>query len=130
MHPQLAVENDLNRTYVFELNYHTIMEVAVGYINYQPIPKFPGVTRDIALEVTSDVPASVLLETIHSNGDDILQDSLVFDVYEGEHLGEGKKSIAIRLNYLDTENTLTDERVTKVHDKILAALQAQGAVIR
>ena len=40
-------------------------------------------TRDIALEVTSDVPASVLLETIHSNGDDILQDSLVFDVYEG-----------------------------------------------
>ena len=59
------------------------MEVAVGYINYQPIPKFPGVTRDIALEVTSDVPASVLLETIHSNGDDILQDSLVFDVYEG-----------------------------------------------
>ncbi|MCH8653752.1 phenylalanine--tRNA ligase subunit beta [Staphylococcus lugdunensis] len=130
LHPQLAVENDLNRTYVFELNYHTIMEVAVGYINYQPIPKFPGVTRDIALEVTSDVPASVLLETIHSNGDDILQDSLVFDVYEGEHLGEGKKSIAIRLNYLDTENTLTDERVTKVHDKILAALQAQGAVIR
>ncbi|MDU4448808.1 MAG: phenylalanine--tRNA ligase subunit beta [Staphylococcus lugdunensis] len=130
LHPQLAAENDLNRTYVFELNYHTIMEVAVGYINYQPIPKFPGVTRDIALEVTSDVPASVLLETIHSNGDDILQDSLVFDVYEGEHLGEGKKSIAIRLNYLDTENTLTDERVTKVHDKILAALQAQGAVIR
>ena len=130
LHPQLAAENDLNRTYVFELNYHTIMEVAVGYINYQPIPKFPGVTRDIALEVTSDVPASVLLETIHSNGDDILQDSSVFDVYEGEHLGEGKKSIAIRLNYLDTENTLTDERVTKVHDKILAALQAQGAVIR
>ncbi|EFU85205.1 phenylalanine--tRNA ligase subunit beta [Staphylococcus lugdunensis] len=130
LHPQLAAENDLNRTYVFELNYHTIMEVAVGYINYKPIPKFPGVTRDIALEVTSDVPASVLLETIHSNGDDILQDSLVFDVYEGEHLGEGKKSIAIRLNYLDTENTLTDERVTKVHDKILAALQAQGAVIR
>ena len=127
LHPQLAAENDLNRTYVFELNYHTIMEVAVGYINYKPIPKFPGVTRDIALEVTSDVPASVLLETIHSNGDDILQDSLVFDVYEGEHLGEGKKSIAIRLNYLDTENTLTDERVTKVHDKIL---QAQGAVIR
>ena len=130
LHPQLAAENDLNRTYVFELNYHTIMEVAVGYINYQPIPKFPGVTRDIALEVTSDVPASVLLEPIHSNGDDILQDSSVFDVYEGEHLGEGKKSIAIRLNYLDTENTLTDERVTKVHDKILAALQAQGAVIR
>ncbi|PTE69762.1 phenylalanine--tRNA ligase subunit beta [Staphylococcus devriesei] len=130
LHPQVATDNDLKRTYVFELNYDAMMEVAVGYINYAPIPKFPGVTRDIALEVNHDVPSSELLQTIHANGEDILQHTLVFDVYEGEHLEEGKKSVAIRLNYLDTEDTLTDERVSKVHDKVLEALQAKGAVIR
>ncbi|PTE74572.1 phenylalanine--tRNA ligase subunit beta [Staphylococcus devriesei] len=130
LHPQVAADNDLKRTYVFELNYDAMMEVAVGYINYAPIPKFPGVTRDIALEVNHEVPSSELLQIIHDNGEDILQHTLVFDVYEGEHLEEGKKSVAIRLNYLDTEDTLTDERVSKVHDKVLEALQAKGAVIR
>ncbi|MEJ7477566.1 phenylalanine--tRNA ligase subunit beta, partial [Staphylococcus saprophyticus] len=86
---------------------------AVGYINYEPIPKFPGVSRDIAMEVNRDMPSSELLDIIHENGEDILKNTLVFDVYEGEHLEEGKKSVAIRLNYLDTENTLTDERVSK-----------------
>ncbi len=130
LHPQVAADNDLKRTYVFELNYDAIMQVAVGYINYEPIPRFPGVTRDIALEVNSDVPSSELKQIIHDNGEDILQSTLVFDVYEGERLEEGKKSVAIRLNYLDTEDTLTDERVSKVHDKILEALQAQGVTIR
>ena len=130
LHPQVAADNDLKRTYVFELNYDAMMQVAVGYINYKQIPKFPGVTRDIALEVNHDVPSSELKQIIHNNGEDILQSTLVFDVYEGEHLEKGKKSVAIRLNYLDTEDTLTDERVSKIHDKILEALQAQGATIR
>lgn len=130
LHPQVAAGNDLKRTYVFELNYDAMMQVAVGYINYEQIPKFPGVTRDIALEVNHDVPSSELKQIIHNNGEDILQSTLVFDVYEGEHLEKGKKSVAIRLNYLDTEDTLTDERVSKIHDKILEALQAQGATIR
>lgn len=130
LHPQVAADNDLKRTYVFELNYDAMMQVAVGYINYEQIPKFPGVTRDIALEVNHDVPSSELKQIIHNNGEDILQSTLVFDVYEGEHLEKDKKSVAIRLNYLDTEDTLTDERVSKIHDKILEALQAQGATIR
>lgn len=130
LHPSVAADNDLKRTYVFELNYEEMMKVSVGYINYQPIPKYPGVSRDIALEVNHDVPASELISTIHDNGADILQDTQVFDVYEGEHLEEGKKSVAIRLNYLDTENTLTDERVSKVHDQIIEALKEKGATIR
>ncbi|MBO1198600.1 phenylalanine--tRNA ligase subunit beta [Staphylococcus simiae] len=130
LHPSLAADNDLKRTYVFELNYDDIMNVSVGYINYQPIPRYPGMTRDIALEVDQDVPARDLLATIHQYGGKLLQDTLVFDVYQGEHLEQGKKSIAIRLNYLDTENTLTDEKVSAVHDSIEAALVEQGAVIR
>ncbi|HFV9310158.1 phenylalanine--tRNA ligase subunit beta [Staphylococcus aureus] len=130
LHPTLAADNDLKRTYVFELNFDALMSVSVGYINYQPIPKFPGMSRDIALEVDQNIPAADLLSTIHAHGGNILKDTLVFDVYQGEHLEKGKKSIAIRLNYLDTEETLTDERVSKVQAEIEAALIEQGAVIR
>ncbi|HDJ6483013.1 TPA: phenylalanine--tRNA ligase subunit beta [Staphylococcus aureus] len=130
LHPTLAADNDLKRTYVFELNFDALMSVPVGYINYQPIPRFPGMSRDIALEVDQNIPAADLLSTIHAHGGNILKDTLVFDVYQGEHLEKGKKSIAIRLNYLDTEETLTDERVSKVQAEIEAALIEQGAVIR
>ncbi|HAR4799737.1 TPA: phenylalanine--tRNA ligase subunit beta [Staphylococcus aureus] len=130
LHPTLAADNDLKRTYVFELNFDVLMAVSVGYINYQPIPRFPGMSRDIALEVDQNIPAADLLSTIHAHGGNILKDTLVFDVYQGEHLEKGKKSIAIRLNYLDTEETLTDERVSKVQAEIEAALIEQGAVIR
>ncbi|HHW9476157.1 TPA: phenylalanine--tRNA ligase subunit beta [Staphylococcus aureus] len=130
LHPTLAADNDLKRTYVFELNFDALMSVSVGYINYQPIPRFPGMSRDIALEVDQNIPAADLLSTIHAHGGNILKDTLVFDVYQGEHLEKGKKSIAIRLNYLDTEETLTDERVSKVQAEIEAALIVQGAVIR
>ncbi|HHC6092578.1 TPA: phenylalanine--tRNA ligase subunit beta [Staphylococcus aureus] len=130
LHPTLAADNDLKRTYVFELDFDALMAVSVGYINYQPIPRFPGMSRDIALEVNQNIPAADLLSTIHAHGGNILKDTLVFDVYQGEHLEKGKKSIAIRLNYLDTEETLTDERVSKVQAEIEAALIEQGAVIR
>ncbi|HCT1432248.1 phenylalanine--tRNA ligase subunit beta [Staphylococcus aureus] len=130
LHPTLAADNDLKRTYVFELNFDALMAVSVGYINYQPIPRFPGMSRDIALEVDQNIPAADLLSTIHAHGGNILKDTLVFDVYQGEHLEKGKKSIAIRLNYLDTEETLTDERVSKVQAEIEVALIEQGAVIR
>ncbi|HDK3767869.1 TPA: phenylalanine--tRNA ligase subunit beta [Staphylococcus aureus] len=130
LHPTLAADNDLKRTYVFELNFDALMAVSVGYINYKPIPRFPGMSRDIALEVNQNIPAADLLSTIHAHGGNILKDTLVFDVYQGEHLEKGKKSIAIRLNYLDTEETLTDERVSKVQAEIEAALIEQGAVIR
>ena len=114
LHPTLAADNDLKRTYVFELNFDALMAVSVGYINYQPIPRFPGMSRDIALEVDQNIPAADLLSTIHAHGGNILKDTLVFDV----------------LNYLDTEETLTDERVSKVQAEIEAALIEQGAVIR
>ena len=68
LHPTLAADNDLKRTYVFELNFDALMAVSVGYINYQPIPRFPGMSRDIALEVDQNIPAADLLSTIHAHG--------------------------------------------------------------
>lgn len=93
LHPTLAADNDLKRTYVFELNFDALMSVSVGYINYQPIPRFPGMSRDIALEVDQNIPAADLLSTIHAHGGNILKDTLVFDVYQGEHLEKGKNQL-------------------------------------
>lgn len=130
LHPQVEKDNDLKRTYVFELNYDRLMEETVGFINYKQIPRYPGVSRDIALMVNRDKPSSEIIQVIREHGEDILQNAEVFDVYEGEHVAEDEKSIAIRLSYLDTENTLTDERVNGVHDEILKALEEMGATIR
>ncbi len=54
----MATDNDLKRTYVFELNFDALMAVSVGYINYQPIPEIPGMYHDIALEVDRNLPAA------------------------------------------------------------------------
>ena len=70
------------------------------------------------------------MKVIENHGGEILQKAEVFDVYEGEHIAEDEKSIAIRLAYLDTQQTLTDDKVNAVHEDILAALQAEGATIR
>ncbi|NWK84519.1 phenylalanine--tRNA ligase subunit beta [Staphylococcus sp. GSSP0090] len=130
LHPKIEKDNDLKRTYVFELNYDKLMSLSVGYINYQPIPRFPGVSRDIALVVNRATPSAKLVDVIHEHGGNILQDAEVFDVYEGEHMAEDEKSIAIRLAYLDTEQTLTDDKVNAVHEAILEALKSEGATIR
>ena len=130
LHPNVEKDYDLKQTYVFELNYDKLMAVSVGYINYEPIPRFPGVTRDIALVINRDLPSSQLIETIKQNGGDIFQNAQVFDVYQGEHVAEDEKSVAIRINYLDTADTLTDDKVNAVHDNILEALVAQGATVR
>ncbi|MBI5974503.1 phenylalanine--tRNA ligase subunit beta [Staphylococcus canis] len=130
LHPLVAKDYDLSRTYVFELNYEKLMQQSVGYINYTQIPKFPGVARDIALVVDSEVPARQLIQIIKANGGHLLKDAQVFDVYEGSHIESGKKSVAIHLEYLDAENTLTEERVAEVHEAILEALEREGASLR
>lgn len=130
LHPTVAKQYDLGRTYVFELNYEKLMKFQVGYINYHQIPKFPGVTRDIALVVNTEVRVSSLIQTIRQAGGRLLKEASVFDVYDGEHMEAGKKSVAIRLEYLDTENTLTEAQVAEVHETILSELENQGVTLR
>ena len=130
LHPKVEKENDLDRTYVFELNFTKILGQPVGKIEYEAIPKFPGVSRDIALVVNTEVTAATLIHTINENGADILNNAEVFDVYEGEHMEPGKKSVAIRLYYLDVNETLTEDKVSAVHEQILTALEQNGATLR
>jgi len=131
VHPTVQKDLDLKETYVFELNLKTVLEADTDPLQYESIPRFPSITRDIALVVDKNKTAAELQEIIVATGGKLLKDVYVFDLYEGERMEEGKKSIAFSLKYFDPERTLTDEDVTKTHEKVLKAVEEQaGAVLR
>lgn len=131
VHPSMQKELDLKDTYVFEFSLKTVLEEHAAPLQYEAIPRFPSITRDIALVANKETVAGTLEDIILSAGGQLLKEVHVFDLYEGERMEEGKKSIAFSLKYADPERTLTDEEVTKVHDRVLEALKEKaGAVLR
>ncbi|MED3571352.1 phenylalanine--tRNA ligase subunit beta [Cytobacillus praedii] len=130
-HPTVEKEYDLKETYVFELSLKTILGAEVSPLHYVTIPRFPSITRDIALVVDKEKAAGELESIIKEAGGALLKEVQVFDLYEGERMEPGKKSIAFSLKYFDPERTLTDEEVVKAHDKVLNAVKEKaGAVLR
>jgi phenylalanyl-tRNA synthetase beta chain len=131
VHPSVQKELDIKDTVVFELSLKAVLDTATEALQYTAIPRFPSITRDIALVADKETASGTLREIILSAGGSLLKEAYVFDLYEGEHMEAGKKSIAFSLKYADPERTLTDEEVTKVHDQVLKALADQaGAVLR
>lgn len=131
IHPKVQKELDLKDTLVFELNLKAALAAAVEPLQYTVIPRFPSITRDIALAADKETVSGTLKEIILAAGEPLLQEAYVFDLYEGERMEAGKKSIAFSLKYAAPERTLTDEEVTKVHEKVLKALEEKaGAVLR
>ncbi|WP_440961760.1 phenylalanine--tRNA ligase subunit beta [Paenibacillus nitricinens] len=131
LHPELQRELDLVDTYVAEILLQPLYDNTQSRMQYNELPRFPGMERDIAVVVDSTVPAGDLLASIRANGGTLLQSVQVFDVYTGGKLESGKKSIAISLLYRHGEHTLTDEEVGEVHDKLLSVLQQTfGAELR
>ncbi len=131
VHPSVQKELDLKDTLVFELSLQAVLAAAIEPLQYTAIPRFPSITRDIALVADKETVSGTLKEIILSAGEPLLKEAHVFDLYEGERMEEGKKSIAFALKYTDPEKTLTDEEVTKVHEKVLKALEEKaGAVLR
>lgn len=130
LHPAEQKTRDLKETYVMELNVAALLEVETEALLYTPVPRFPSISRDIAMVVDRDQPAGVLQSIIREAGGKLLQEVLVFDLYEGDKMEEGKKSVAFSLNYFDPERTLTDEEVVKAHNKVLEALEQAGAQLR
>ncbi|GBF12436.1 phenylalanine--tRNA ligase subunit beta [Tepidibacillus sp. HK-1] len=123
IHPEVQTQYDLDECYGFELDLNTILELADIEIEYQPLPKYPAIQRDIAVVVDKNVESSSLMDTIYENGRELLEDLTLFDVYMSEQLGEDKKSIAFSLIYRSPERTLTDEEVAKRHGQILEQLK-------
>jgi phenylalanyl-tRNA synthetase beta chain len=131
LHPVVQKDYDLKETYVFELALTDLLNAEVEDIRYSPIPRFPSITRDIALVVDENVVAGELQKAIIEAGGKLLKEVSIFDVYKGDRLPEGKKSIAFSLRYYDPERTLTDEEVTAVHEKVIQAVEQQfGATLR
>ena len=131
VHPTVQKNYDVKETYVFELSFKALAETEVAPIAYEMIPRYPSITRDIALVVDQDKTAGLLQNIITKAGGSLLKEVHLFDLYEGEHMEEGKKSLAFSLKYYDPERTLTDEDITKAHDKVLEAVKEQaGAVLR
>ncbi|WP_243386101.1 phenylalanine--tRNA ligase subunit beta [Bacillus kexueae] len=131
LHPTVQKDYDLSETYVFELALDELLRYEVAPLVYEMIPRYPSITRDIALVVDKAVSAGELQEVIVQAGGKLLKDVKVFDVYEGEHLDEGKKSVAFSLRYLDPERTLTDEEVSKAHQNVLTQVEEKfGATLR
>ncbi|WP_209122046.1 phenylalanine--tRNA ligase subunit beta [Alkalihalobacillus sp. BA299] len=131
IHPTLQKELDLNETYVFQLDLEQLLGYKYDDVAYIPIPRFPAISRDIALVVDETVHAGKVHQVIVTAGGQLLKNVQLFDLYQGEHLEAGKKSLAFSLTYYDPERTLTDEEVSQVHLKVLDQLKAEiGAELR
>ncbi|MBC2369487.1 phenylalanine--tRNA ligase subunit beta [Listeria booriae] len=131
VHPSLAAELDLKETYVFELSAAELLVAPKTAVTYHTIPRYPAMTRDIALLVNKEVSQAALENEIKSQAGKLLHNIQLFDIFEGEKLGADKKSMAYTLTFLDPERTLTDEEVTKANQAIVSALESKfDAVIR
>lgn len=117
--------------YIAQVDLDALYENINTKKSYTPLPKFPAVTRDIALLVDDDILVQEIEETIRKTGGHLVENTTLFDVYKGKQIPEGKKSIAYAIIYRDPSKTLKDEEINKVHDKILRALEFKlGAQLR
>lgn len=117
--------------YVAELDLDVLFEASSTTKTYKPLPKFPAVTRDIALLCDDSILVAEIEETIRKAGGNLVEKVQLFDIYKGAQIPEGKKSIAYAIAYRDEKKTLEDKYIAKVHDKILKALEHKlGAVLR
>lgn len=132
IHPDVANNYGMDvRCFIAELNLDLLMKNSNMDRKYKALPKFPAMTRDIALLVDDEVLVQDIEDTIKKQGGGILESVKLFDVYKGKQIPEGKKSIAYSIVYRHSEKTLTDNEVTKVHDKILRSLEHKlGAELR
>ena len=130
VHPKVAQAFDLSGSVsVVEIDLEELLGKATGVKRYQPIPRFPSVTRDIALLVDAPTTFKQVRQVIHSFA--LARKVVLFDVYSGQQIPEDKKSFAVRIVYQSATHTLTDEEVDKTQDQMLARLrQKLGATLR
>ena len=131
VHPTEQKKRDLKNTYVMEMNLANVLAIETDELLYVPVPRFPSSSRDIALVVSRETSAGALEAVIRGAGGELLKEVRLFDLYEGDNVEEGKKSVAFSLTYANPERTLTDEEVVKAHENVLTALTNEaGALLR
>ena len=132
IHPDIAEAFDIDgRVYVAEVNLSLIPALAQPIPAVQPLPRFPAVTRDIALVMNEAVEVGPVMDAIAKAGGKLIEEVHLFDIYRGEKLGQDKKSVAFALSFRAADRTLTDAEIAAAMDKILAACrEGFGAELR
>jgi len=130
LHPAVREAFEIEETaYLFEISLPALLSLAVTRRTFEPISRFPAVVRDMALVVDAATPHKKVADIIR--GFDLVVQVALFDVYSGEQMPAGKKSLAYRVSYQSPDHTLTDDEVGKVQHRILGRLSHElGAVLR
>jgi len=131
LRPEIAEVMDLKGpVLVFNLNFEALAQAAAPPL-FTPLPRYPAAYRDIALVVPAEVPAARVAQALHHHGRPYLVEARLFDVYSGDPVPPGKRSLAFSLTYRDPERTLTDDLVNRHHQALVAALEQElGAELR
>ncbi|MCM1244526.1 MAG: phenylalanine--tRNA ligase subunit beta, partial [Roseburia sp.] len=131
VHPEVLDHYEIGtKAYVAVLDVKMLAELADFDVKYKGVAKFPAVTRDISLVMKKNVLAGQVEEVIRKNGGKLLESYQLFDVYEGEQLGQDEKSLAYSIRFRASDRTLEDKDVTTVMEKILKKMEYLGISIR
>ena len=131
LHPRVLENYGIDaRAYVGKINVPELMASCVAQKTYKPLPKYPATTRDLSIVCDDDIPAALLEKTISKAVGSILEKVTLFDVYKGEQIEKGKKSVSYSISMRSHDGTLTDEQADKAMKKVLEALKAIGAELR
>ena len=131
IHPEVADQYDLKtRVYVAVVDILSVLEYATYDRKYTGIAKYPAVTRDISMVVPKTVMVGEIEKIIEQRGGKILESYQLFDVYEGDQIEEGYKSVAYSITFRAADRTLAEADITAAMKKILNGLEGLGAVLR
>ena len=131
VHPTVLENYDIGtKVYVAELDIATIMDFSVTEKTYQPLPKFPAITRDLSLICDEGIPVASIEKAIKKGAGKLLENTELFDLYKGAQIEKGKKSVSYSLTLRSHDSTLTDDRADKAVKLVLKELENIGATIR
>ncbi len=117
--------------FAFEIDLGLLASLGKEERTFTPLPKFPAVVRDVALLVPEEAEALAIQRFIEEAGGELVEEVKIFDVYRGEGIPEGKKSLAFSIAFRAVDRTLTDEEVNTLHSQVLNRLREElGATIR
>lgn len=124
VHPNVSQKFDIkDKLYIAELNYEAIYNLFNYDYEFKEIPKYPSMERDIAIVVDDAITAEEILNLVRQVGGKLLVDSSIFDVYKGKGIENGKKSIAVKMQFNSLERTLVEDEVNTRLNKIVKRLK-------
>jgi phenylalanyl-tRNA synthetase beta chain len=120
LHPDVAAGFQLaQKVYYFELNFEKLVKQSRRVVSVTPPSRFPDTFRDIAMLVDDEIPFASVLQCVKGIKIREIKEVGIFDLYKGEHVPPGQKSIAVRIRYQADDRTLTDEEVSRIHERIV-----------